>query len=448
VRVRSIAKAFQRPGMVIVLAFATAISIGTALLSLPIATESGDRAPFIDALFTATSAICVTGLVTVTTGEYWSTFGEVALMVMFQGGGLGIMTLATLVAVIFFRRMGLAARMAVQVEAKAISAADIRGIIKRIFIFSITVEAVVAALLTFRFATDHGYAAGKAIYYGIFHAVAAFNSAGFALFSDSFASFVHDPLILLPLAIAVVIGGTGFPVVFELLRSWRRPKTWTVLTRVTITLTALLLIIPTIAIFAVEVGNEKTLGQVSPPQALVVAFFTAVMPRSGGLNAIDMAAITPESNFLMDLLMFIGGGSAGTAGGIKVTTLGVLAFVVWAELKGRTDVVIGRRRLASEVQRQALSIVIISATVVGIFTFILMAMTPFGFERVLFEVISAFGTVGLSMGITPELSTTAKAIILGLMFVGRIGPLTIASALAARERKALTRVPEERIIIG
>lgn len=445
---RSVARAVQRPGMVIMLAFAAAIAVGTALLSLPLATESGERAPFIDALFTATSAICVTGLVTVSTGEFWSSFGEVVLMVLFQAGGLGIMTLATLVAVIFFRRMGLATRMAVQVESKSISAADIRGILKRIFLFSIAVESVVALALGIRFKTGHGYGWGESAYYGAFHAIAAFNSAGFALFNDSFTSFVHDPLILMPLALAVLIGGTGFPVVFELVRSWRHPRSWSLLTRVTVALTVSLLMMATIAFFIVEIGNERTLGQVAPPQAIVVAFFTAVMPRSGGLNAIDIAAMTPESNFLTDLLMFIGGGSAGTAGGIKVTTLGILAYVVFAELKGRTDVVIGRRRIATDVQRQALVIVVFSASVVGAFTFLLMAITPFGFERVLFEVISAFGTVGLSMGITPELSTTAKAIIVGLMFVGRIGPLTLASALAARERRALTRVPEERIIIG
>lgn len=445
---RSISAVVRRPGMVIVAAFAAAIAAGTAVLSLPFATEVGHRAPFIDALFTATSAICVTGLTTVATGAYWSAFGEVALVLMFQAGGLGIMTLATVIAVIFFRRMGLSARLAVQAESKTISAADIRGILKRIFFFSIAVEFATAVLLALRFAITYDYSAGKAVYHGVFHSVAAFNSAGFALYGDSFASFVHDPLILLPLTVAVVIGGLGFPVVFELLRNGLRPAAWSILTRVTVTVTSLLLIIPTIAIFAVEIGNEWTLGQVAPPQGLVVAFFTAAMPRSGGLNAIDMALVTPESNFLIDLLMFIGGGSAGTAGGIKVTTLGVLVFVVWAELKGRTDVVIGRRRIASEVQRQALAIVVISAVAVGASTFLLMAITPFGFERVLFEAISAFGTVGLSMGITPELSGTAKALIIGLMFVGRIGPLTIASALAARERKALTRVPEERISIG
>jgi Trk-type K+ transport system membrane component len=338
--------------------------------------------------------------------------------------------------------------MAVQVEAKAISASDIRGIIRRIFLFSVTVEIVVAAVLAVRFIATHGYGVGKGIYYGVFHSIAAFNSAGFSLFNDSFVSFAHDPLILLPLALAVVIGGTGFPVVFELVRSWRRPATWSLLTRVTVVVSGGLLLLATVAFFVVEIGNERTFGQVSPPQALIVAFFTAVMPRSGGLNAIDISALTPESNFLTDLLMFIGGGSAGTAGGIKVTTLGILTYVVIAELKGRSDVVIGRRRIATEVQRQALVIVVFSAAVVGAFTFLLMAMTPFGFERVLFEVISAFGTVGLSMGITPELSTSAKAIIVGLMFVGRIGPITIASALAARERTALTRVPEERMIIG
>lgn len=443
-RVRSSA----RPAQLIAGAFLTAIAIGTALLCLPAATQSGERAPFVDSLFTSTSAVCVTGLVTVDTATYWSTFGKVVILALIQVGGLGIMTVATVVAVALFRRTSLATRMALQAETKAVSAEDLRRIVRRIVAFSVVSEAVLAVWLTVRFMTAHHQSPGEATWSGIFHAVSAFNNAGFSIYTDNLMGFLTDAWVLVPVSAAVILGGLGFPVVFELLRSWRAPLRWSALTRVTLAMTGALLLLGTLGMLVAEADNPATWGGLPPGQQLVASFFTATMPRTAGFNAVDVAAMQPESLVLTDFLMFVGGGSAGTAGGIKVTTAGLLIFAVVAELRGRADVEIGHRRISSQSQRQALSVAVISAGTVAASILLLMTLTSFRFEEVAFEVVSAFGTVGLSTGITDDMPTSGKILLTLLMFVGRVGPLTFALALAARYRSSLHRRPEERMSIG
>jgi trk system potassium uptake protein TrkH len=436
------------PGQVIATLFLLAILVGTALLSLPVASASGQRTDLIDALFTATSAVCVTGLVTVDTGSYWSGFGQIVILALIKLGGLGVMTAATVAALLFFDRLGIRTRAIVQAETKALSSSDLKGVVRRVVIYSVVVEVVLSIILATRFALAYDYSTGTAVYHGIFHAVSAFNNAGFALYSDSLVGFVSDAWILLPIAGAVIIGGLGFPVVFELVRSWRTPRLWSVLTRITVGMTAVLLVLGFLGTYLVERGNPETLGGLSGPQATLAAAFSGVMPRTAGFNAIDIAALRPESLVLTDFLMFIGGGSAGTAGGIKVTTLGLLLFVVWAELRGRPDVTIGRRRVTSVNQRQALSVIVLAAGVVAVAYLTLLALTDAPTDDVLFETVSAFGTVGLSTGLTPELPDAAKLVVIALMFIGRVGPLTFATALALREHPSRVRLPEERLIVG
>ena len=428
--------------------FAGAIAVGTMLLSLPFATASGERAPFVDALFTATSAVCVTGLASVDTGAYWSDYGRAVLLVLVQAGGLGIMTVATMMALVFSRRLGFRTRLIAQAETKALTAADLRRLIARIVLFSLVSELVAAVILTVRFATTYGESLGDAVYSGVFHAIAAFNNAGFSIYSDSLVRYVTDPWVTLTIAAAVIVGGLGFPVVFELLRSAHRPETWSVLTRITVTMTVFLLVAGTLGIFAIEAGNAGTMGPLSAAEALLASFFAGVMPRSAGFNTVDLSAAQPESLFLMDILMFIGGGSAGTAGGIKVTTFGVLAYVLWAEMRGQRDVEVGRRRLPPGTQRQALAIAMLGSTLVLAASFAMLTLTELDFDHVLFEAVSATATVGLSAGITGDLPDGALLLMVGLMFVGRIGPLTLASALAFRERQQLRELPEERTIVG
>jgi potassium uptake TrkH family protein len=436
------------PGQVVAVAFALAIGVGTLLLSLPWAvTGERDSAPM-DALFTATSAVCVTGLTVVDTSTYWSGFGQVVIMALIQVGGLGIMTLATLAALLLSHRLGLRSSLIVQTESKAMSRGDVGRVIVRVTRFSLITEFVIAVILTVQLMLRHDEPLPQAVYHGVFHAVSSFNNAGFSTFSQNLVPFAGDPVFLLTISVAVIIGGLGFPVVFELLRGWRRPRTWSVLTRVTVFITGALLVIGTVVIGIAELTNPLTMKGYGAIDGGALAFFTAVQPRTAGFNAVDVGAMRPETLFFSDLLMFIGGGSAGTAGGIKVTTFGVLVYVVWSQARGETHVNVGRRRIPTATQRQAISLTLIAMGLLGIATFALLSLTRFPFEAVLFEAISAFATVGLSVGITPALPVDAQLVIVLLMFVGRVGPLTVASALALRQRQQRHSLPEERMIVG
>ncbi|MEU8322411.1 potassium transporter TrkG [Nonomuraea sp. NPDC048881] len=439
---------FHHPAQVIATGFAALILTGTALLTSPMATATGESAGWLTALFTATSAACVTGLVVVDTATHWSVAGEVVIAMLAQVGGLGIMTMATLFTVLVAGRLGLRARMFAQAETKTLSMSDVRRVVRNVVIFSLVSELIVGAVLTVRFVTGYGEPLGRAMYLGWFHAVSAFNNAGFALWPDNLMRFVTDAWICLPIAFAVIVGGLGFPVVFELARAWRRPSRWSVLTRVTVGVTLVLLAVGTLVFLVTEWRNPRTLGGLDDSGKLLAAFFTGVMPRSGGFNSLDIGQLYPSSLLATDLLMFIGGGSAGTAGGIKVTTFGLLAFIIWAELRGEPRVNIGHRRLAESAQRQVISITMIGVVLVAVSTYLLLAITPHSLDQVLFEVVSAFGTNGLSTGITADTTPAGHLLLAALMFIGRIGPLTLGSALALKERTRRYELPEERVIVG
>ncbi|MBC6458101.1 TrkH family potassium uptake protein [Actinomadura sp. HBU206391] len=439
---------FQHPAQVVVAGFGLAVGVGTVLLSLPVATTGGEPTRLIDALFTATSAVCVTGLVTVDTGAHWSMFGEIVILGLIQAGGLGIMTLATMFAVLVSGRLALRARLVAQAETRTLRMVDVRHVVRKVVVFSLICEAVVAAVLTGRFVIGYGEPFGRAVYLGVFHAISAFNNAGFALWPDSLMRFVADPWINLTIGAAVIVGGLGFPVVFELLRSWRRPRSWSLLTRLTVGVTVMLLALGTVMLTVAEWDNPKTLGGLPAPAKVLAGFFAAVMPRTAGFNSIDVGQMRHESWLVTDVLMFIGGGSAGTAGGIKVTTFGVLVFVVWAEMRGETRVNAGHRRLPDSTQRQAVAIASLGAGLVAGVTFVLLALSPHSLDRVLFEVVSAFGTVGLSTGITADLPPAGHLLLTALMFLGRAGPLTLATALALRQRVRRYELPHERPIVG
>ncbi|WP_457134589.1 TrkH family potassium uptake protein [Mycobacteroides abscessus] len=439
---------FRHPGQVIAGSFLAAIAVGTVLLSLPLATQSGIGAGVLDALFTATSAVCVTGLITVDTSSYWSGFGEVVILGLIQVGGLGIMTVASLTVVLLSRRLGLRARMIAAAQTRTLTMSDVRRVVRNVVVFTVVSEAVVAAILAVRLLAVTSMSAPQAIYDGIFHAISAFNNAGFSLNPDSLMGYVNDPWILLTVSAAVIVGGLGFPVIFELARTWRHPSLWSVTTRVTVALTAVLLVAGTVVLVLVERDNPATLGPLAPQTRLLAAFFSATMPRTAGFNAIDTGAMTSEGLLFTDILMFIGGGSAGTAGGIKVTTFGLLAMVLWAEMRGESRVNIGVRQISADNQRQALAVTLLAALLTTTVTFVLLAISGQSLDAVLFETISAFGTVGLSTGITADLPATGKMLIIALMYIGRIGPLTLASALALRGREQRYERPMERITVG
>jgi potassium uptake TrkH family protein len=443
-----LAAVLRHPARAVVLGFAVAVLAGSVLLSLPVATQSGHSSGMLTAVFTATSAVCVTGLVIVDTGGYWSPFGEAVILALIQIGGFGIMTLASLLGLLVARRLGMRLQLSTQAETKSLALGDVRRVVLGVLRISVFSELAVAAVLMWRFWSGYGEPPGRAAYLAVFHAVSAFNNAGFGLYPDSLMRFVDDPLICLPIAVAVIAGGIGFPVLFELRQKFRTPRRWSVHTKITVGTTALLLVVGSVLVTVSEWTNPATLGRLNIGGKLLAGFFHGVMPRTAGFNSLDVAGMNEETLLVNDFLMFIGGGSAGTAGGIKVTTFALLGFVILAEIRGEPTVHTLGRQLPSGVQRQALTVALLSVAAVAVSALVLLAVTPFHLDEVLFETISAFATVGLSTGITADLGGTGHAILVMLMFAGRLGPITLASALALRERTRRYELPEERPIVG
>lgn len=436
------------PARAIVFGFGFTIGAGTLLLLLPFATASGHSASVIEALFTATSAVCVTGLTVVDTPTFWSPFGQVVILGLIQIGGLGIMVFASLVGVVLARRMSIRGRAAAASEAKSLGLADVRGLVKSIVRISLIVEGAVALILFFVLWLRYSYSPGEAVWHAVFHAISAFNNAGFALYSDSLMRFATDPLVCLPIAAAIIVGGIGFPVLMQLRRELRTPLHWSMNTNIVLWATGLLLVLGTAYLCAVEWTNPDTLGPMDVGGKLLAGFFQSVQTRTAGFNSIDIGLMHDESWLGMDALMFIGGGPAGTAGGIKVTTFAVLFFIIYTELRGEVAVNIFGKRLSRAVHRQAITIALLAVGVVLAATVVLMIVTGLGLDRVLFEVISAFATVGLSTGITATLPPGAHLVLVVLMFLGRLGPLTLGTAIVLKQRALLYELPKERPVIG
>lgn len=436
------------PAQAVALGFGAAIAVGTALLLLPVAKTGPGGASFLDALFTATSAVCVTGLVVVDTPTYWSAFGQVVIMLLIQLGGLGIMIFASLIGLVLARRMGVRSRLNTAAEAKAVGLDDVRGLVRGIVLISLVIEAATFALLFLRFALGYGYDIGRAAWFGLFHSVSSFNNAGFALYSDSLVGFASDPFVCLPICAAIILGGLGFPVIFQLRREFRRPLHWSMNTKLVLWGTGVLLILGTAYITVLEWSNPETLGRLDPWARVLAGFFQSTQTRTAGFNSVDVGAMHDETWLGMDVLMFIGGGPAGTAGGIKVTTFGVLFFIMMTELRGEGAVNIFGKRLSRAVHRQAITVVLIAVAAVVAATGLLMLLSGENLDRVLFESISAFATVGMSTGITADLNDASQLVLVVLMFLGRLGPLTLGSAIALRERRILYELPKERPAIG
>ncbi len=442
----------ENPARVVALLFLVAIAVGAFLLWLPFAAD-GPRTTPMQAVFTAVSAVCVTGLTVVDTGTHWSAAGEVIVLGLIQIGGLGIMTLASVVVLALNRRLGVQAKHLANAERTAVSTGEIRPLLVGVVRYSLAFEAVGAALLVigFRFAHDRAFTTD--LWQGVFHSVSAFNNAGFGLRSDSLTAYVGNWWINGVIAALVICGGIGFPVLLELRRRLRTPKgirrpTITLHTRITLITTAVLLVLGTVVIVVAEWTDGRTIGAMSVPEKLLAAGFQSVQTRTAGFNSIDIGAMDTVSWLLMSMLMFVGGGSAGTAGGIKVTTFAVIALMIWSEIRGDTDVHAHRRRLPDRAQRRAVAIAAISMGAVVAGSLAIKSLSATDLDRALFEATSAFGTVGLSTGITASLPEPAQAVLIGLMYLGRLGPLTLGAALVLRERHLRFRYPEEQPILG
>ncbi|HSJ20835.1 MAG TPA: potassium transporter TrkG, partial [Nocardioidaceae bacterium] len=360
----------------------------------------------------------------------------------------GIMTLASLLGLLVTRRLGLRSRLTAATETRSLGIGDVRSVLVGVFRVTVLFEAATALVLTLRFLIGYGEPPGRAVYHGVFHAVSAFNNAGFALHSDSLMGFVADPWVCLPVAGAVIFGGLGFPVLLELRRHLRHPGGWSLHTKLTVVVSGVLLLGGTLVVTAAEWSNPGTLGALDPPARLLAGFFHAVMPRTAGFNSLDVAAMYDGTHLATMVLMFIGGGSAGTAGGIKVTTFVVLFFVIWSEVRGERSVNAFDRRIGSRVQRQALTVALLGVAAVVGATLLIVETTRLPLADVMFEVTSAFGTVGLSTGVTADLPALSQVVLVLVMFVGRLGPITFAAALALRDRQRLHELPEGRPIIG
>ncbi|MBO3723750.1 TrkH family potassium uptake protein [Actinomyces bowdenii] len=434
------------PSRLAVAVFAGIIAVVTGLLSLPVATASGQRAELVDALFTATSAVCVTGLTTVDTATYWSPFGQAVIILGAAVGGLGIMTIASLLSLVVSRHVGLTQRMLAAQENQS-RLGDVASLLRAVIYTSVGCQLVLMVALLPRFLIS-GLDPGHALWYSLFMALSIFNNAGFVVMPEGLAPYASDWWMGLPIVLGTIVGAVGFPVILDVAGHRRRPRAWSLHTKITLTTYLSLSLVSAVAIAALEWGNARTYGSLPTSGKLLTALVNGVNARSSGLSLIAPEHMHETTWLLQDVLMFVGGGTASTAGGIKVTTFAVLVLAILAEARGDEDIEAFGRRIPPSTVRVSVAVAFIGVSIIGIATLVLLQITHLTLDRVLFEVISAFATVGLSTGITPILPESAKYVMVALMFVGRVGTMTAASALALRDRRRVIRMPEESPLIG
>lgn len=439
---------FARPVQIVPLLFLL-VSLGGALaLSFPAATESGQATPFVDAWFTAISALCVTGLSTLDVPNHWSGFGELTILLLIQLGGLGIMSASVLIVALFSRTMGFGIRRGLAAENSGITPGNVRPLLKLILGFTISFESVIAAWLSLWLWLGHSQPVDQAMWNGLFHAVSAFNNAGFALWSDNLMGFQSDWLFLSPIMAAVIAGGIGYPVYRDLWtqRGWKRISLHG---RLTLWGYAVLLLGGALLFILLEWTNAGTIGNMAPHERVLNGLFQSVTSRTAGFNAVNIGALSDQSLMLTSILMFIGGGSAGTAGGVKVGTVVVVLLIVWSEIRGKDDVEAFGRRIGEHNQRRAIAVVSLAAVLVMLCGYLLVALSPHIPPRdAMFEAVSAFATVGLSTGVTAQFTDPGKYLLIFLMFIGRVGPITLFAALASRRRPVYYQYPKEDVLVG
>ena len=439
------------PGQVLVLGFASVILIGAILLNLPISTQSGESVGFINAIFTATSAVCVTGLVVVDTGTYWTVFGKSVILLLIQIGGLGFMTMATSMAFLIGKRISLRSRLIMQEALNQFTISGIVRLTKYIIYTTLIIEGVGALLLSFKFVPEYGLTTG--IFYSVFHSISAFCNAGFDIVGHgrSLTPFVGSALVNFTIVMLITVGGIGFTVIIDLFqKATGKIKTLSLHTKFVLVISGILVASAFLMILVFEFNNPETMGSLSFGEKLLASLFHAVTPRTAGFNTLPMDKLTMPTKFLTIIHMFVGGSPGSTAGGVKTTTMGLVILLIISAITGKQDIEFGKRRFQQATVMRALAIL-------GIGLFIVITVTLFlsfteegmTFMELFFESISAFATVGLSLGISSKLSVAGKIIITITMFFGRLGPLTIAMALARRQvKKQLYRYPEGRIMVG
>jgi trk/ktr system potassium uptake protein len=431
------------PAQTILLGFAGLILVGALLLTLPTAAKSGRPTPFLTALFTSASATCVTGLAVVDTADHYSTFGQLVILALIQLGGFGYMTSWAILALILGWRVGLGQRV---ILTESHNIYDLGGVVRstrRIILTALTIEAIGAVILALRWAREMPPA--RALYYGLFHSVAAFNNAGFALFGGfhSLRAYASDPVVSLTVAGLIMIGGIGFAVLFNL-----RSRRLSLHSKVALFTTAVLVIGGTVAVAVLEWNNTRTLGALSWPARILASFFQAVTPRTGGFATVDIVALTEPTLMIIMALMFIGASPGGTGGGIKTTTFFTPLAMISAAMRGTTEPTIFRRRISMFAVHKAVAVALLSVAFVVVMATLLTIVEQVELLRALFEVVSGYSSVGLTVGLTPRLSAVGQAILIVTMYAGRVGLMTLAFGLTRRQRPPLVRYPEERIYIG
>lgn len=436
------------PPRILVTGFALLILLGSLFLTLPLATQDGFGLPFLNAIFTATSAVCVTGLVVVDTGTTFSHFGQVVILFLIQVGGLGFMTFATMFALILGKRITYKERLLLQEALNQVSVEGIVRMTKAVLLISFSIEAIGAVILTLRWSADFGFP--KALYYGIFHSVSAFNNAGFDLFGDfsSLTFYVSDPVINTTIMLLIILGGLGFIVLTDILAC--REKKFSLHTKIVLQVSFALILLGAAIILMLEFTNPRTLGPQPLGTKVLAAFFQSVSPRTAGFNSINLSDMYQTSILIIIVLMFIGASSGSTGGGIKTTTFIALISSVLSTYRGEGEVIIEGRTLPKELIRKAWAITTTAVFLIFFMLSILSLTEKSDLLTLLFEVTSAFGTVGLTLGITPHLSVVGKMVIILTMFVGRLGPLTLGFVLFQKLNRQANQIkyPEERIMIG
>lgn len=442
------------PPQIMVIGFATVILIGAILLTLPIATNTGESTPFVDALFTSTSAVCVTGLVVVDTATHWNLFGQIVIIALIQVGGLGFMTITTLFALITKKRINLKERLLIQ---EALNQIDLSGLVKLtryVLLMTFVIEGFGALILSTVFIPEFGLV--KGIWFSIFHAISAFCNAGFDLMGNisgpftSITKYVNNITVSLTISALIVLGGIGFPVILDVVKN-KKPSKLNIHSKVVLITTTTLIITGMVFILFIEYSNPKTLGDLSLKGKLLGSLFQSITPRTAGFNTIDLASMHQGSLFIMIILMFIGASPCSTGGGIKTTTIATIVLAVRSFIFEREDIEVFERRVGINAVRKSIAIFFIGILVVFVGILIInLTQESFDLIESAFEVASAFATVGSSIGGSPNLNVFGKIVIMMYMFMGRVGFLTIFIALVAKNsvKKQVIRFPEGKIIVG
>ncbi|MDU2121988.1 MAG: TrkH family potassium uptake protein [Clostridium celatum] len=433
---------------VLVLGFILVILVGALILTLPISTTSGESTNFLDALFTATSAVCVTGLIVVDTGTYWNMFGQTVIMILIEIGGLGFMSFTTLIAIILGKKITLRERLILQ---DAMNTFNIQGLVKMVkyvLVFTVSVQFFGALLFSTQFIPEYGL--GKGIFYSIFHSISAFCNAGFDILGNfsSLTSYNSNAVVILVASALIIIGGLGFTVWSELYSS-KSLKKVSLHSKMVILMTTVLVLGGTILMFLFENNNVNTIAHMSFFDKIMNSFFASVTPRTAGFNSISTDGMTTAGQFLTIILMFIGGSPGSTAGGIKTTTIGILIVTIICVIQGREDAEVFKRRFSKDLVYKAFTLIFIGVSLVIVVT-MLLSYTEKGasFIALFYETVSALGTAGLTLGLTSELSSVGKVLIMFMMYLGRVGPLTVVLSITRKKINSGIKYPEGKILIG